>query len=217
MTTTVQNIIDYADRKYPNVETDANKIVDLNVIYTDLYNRMQQLTDEFSTADSYTIADQATYSLPSQCRIYNITKIQVSRDTRTNVDVNTVWDVYSYAGLNEDISYGEYYGRVNDTTIALFQNGKPIDTTDYVIKFYYYKLPESLSAVTDVLEIDDRYTNLLRYKLVNSLASQGANPDTEIADYYQRMYDEEIEVCFSELQDRFNVAPLEDTQVEGWW
>ena len=114
MATTVQEIINWVDRKYFNKETDANKIIDLNVHYKNLFNRMQQLTDSFEIAESYTIADQATYNLPTKAKIYTIKKILVSRVTYDEIDSGTEWDEYKYAGLSDIIDYGTYYGRVFD-------------------------------------------------------------------------------------------------------
>lgn len=40
---TVQQICDFADRKFPNSETDANKVSDLNDIYKRIYAKIPKL------------------------------------------------------------------------------------------------------------------------------------------------------------------------------
>lgn len=217
MTTTVQNIIDWVDRKYPNQETDANMIDDLNVIYREVFNKIQALTDDFTIFESLTISGQITYSLPTRCPIEGIIKVMVSDETSANVDTSTNWQVAKYAGLSKELQGGYYYGRVSNDTFALVNNGVAPSTTNLVIKIFYYKIPETLTTVSDSLELDDRYTNLLRYGLVVSTASQGANPDTEIADYYQMKFDEELEVCLGDLNIRLNSSPNENTQTKEWW
>lgn len=217
MSETVQDIIDYVDRKYPNQETDANKIKDLQVIYKELFNRIQSLTDQYETYDAYTIANQFTYILPTRCKIYTIRNIQVSQDTRANINLNTVWNDCKYAGLGTKVDNGYFYTRVSDAVFGLTALGRPVTTTDLVIKIFYYKVPETLTAVTDVLELDERYTNLLRYALIQAIASQGSNPDTEIADYYQRKYDEELVVVLKDIDDRFDEAPVNYVEVQERW
>jgi len=217
LATTVQNIIEWVDRKYPNQETDANMIDDLNVIYRELFNEIQYLTDSYIIYEGLTISGQITYSLPTRSKIYGIQKMLISEDTTANVTTSTVWNEANYAGLSSDLGSGYYYGRVAEDTFALVYNGGAPTTSNLVIKIFYYKIPETLSAVTDELDLDDRYANLLRYRLVNSIASQGANPDTEIADYYEVKYQEEMERCIGDLNNRFNNAPNEDTQVKEWF
>lgn len=215
--TTVQQIIDWVDRKYPNQETDANKIIDLNVLYKDVYNEMNTLSDNYINYETYTISGQVLYTIPSDCRIYNIKSIQISTVDKDDVDVSSSWDTFEYAAMLDEVDVGNFYGRVNENTIIILKDGLPIQTTDLVIKIYYFRTPAILTAVTDTLNLDDDYTNLLRFGLTQLIASQGANPDTEIADYYQNKYDETLDKYKKDLNSRFAVTPIKYTQVEEGW
>ena len=125
---TSTEILACVDRKYPNVETQANKIIDLNRIQKTLFMKLKTI----------------------------VSKSKVS-----------------------------YYDRT-PTTIAIAN------------------LSES-----PTLEAD--YHDLLVFALIQELASQGDNPDTEIADYYQRKYDEFL----NDIKE--SITASDDCSVEEWW
>lgn len=212
---TVQQVIDYADRKYPNQETTANKIIDLDGIHKAVFVKIARLKNQYEPYPATTIASQLTYNLPSNCTIDNIVAVKVSQST--TITSSTAWDTFEYAGLNDDVSSGNFYGRATDTTFTLVQDGLPISTAGLNIRLFYYKTPTALSAVTDTPELDSDYHDLLKFALIQTLASQGHNPDTEIADYYQAKYDKFIEDVENSLSDRDNKAPSQSSQVIEYW
>jgi len=211
----VQQIIDYADRKFPNSETDANKIIDLDDLHKKAYVQIARLKNDYEIYETETIADQLTYSLPSNCTIDNIISIRVSQST--TITASTIWDTYEYAGLNDKIDNGYFYGRATSSVVALTKLGLPIGTDGLSIRIFYYRTPVSLSAVTDTPELDSDYHDLLKYGLIQTIAAQGHNPDTEIADYWQKKYDEFMEDVKESLGDRYNSAPSSYNQNEEWW
>jgi hypothetical protein len=212
---TVQQIIDYADRKFPNAETDANKIIDLDDLHKKAYVQIARLKNDYEIYETETIADQLTYSLPSNCTIDNIIAVKVSQSA--TITTSSEWDTYEYAGLNDKIDNGYYYARATSSTIALTKDGIPINTSGLSIRIFYYKTPAALSAVGDTPELDSDYHDLLKCGLIQTLASQGHNPDTEIADYWQKKYDEFIEEVKESLSDRYNSSPSSYNQNEEWW
>lgn len=213
---TVSQIITFADRKYPNQETDANKIIDLDGIHKAVYVKIARLKNQNEIdGGTTTTANQLTYPLPSNCTIDNIIAIKVSQTT--TITSSTEWDTFEYAGLNDDISSGNWYGRATDSVFALVKDGLPITTAGLSIRIFYYKTPNALSAVTDTPELDSDYHDLLKFGLIQTLASQGHNPDTEIADFYQAKYDKFIEDVESSLSDRDNKAPSQSSQVIEYW
>lgn len=190
---TVAQIITWADRYFPNSVSDANKILDLDHAHKEIYNKIKRLKYEFSMhGDHVTIADQMTYTKPTDCDFDQIFKIQVSNDTQANIDDDTTWETYEYTDLHSDVSSGTYWGRASDSAFALLKDGDPIDTDDYEIRIYYFRTPNTLTATTDTPQLETQYHNLLKYKLIAMLASQGHNPDTQIADFNQRQFDEEF-------------------------
>lgn len=217
MSDKIQDIIDYIDRKYPNNESTTNKIKDLDIIYKEAFNQIKKFTDEYSIFETYTIANRFTYSLPTRCKIYMIKSLLVSADTRTNITVNTKWQEYKYGSLNTIKDNDYYYTRVSDSVFGLSNYGLPISTSDLIIKIFYYKIPNDLTLVGDTIELDKIYTSILRYGLINSIASQGNNPDTKIADYYQRKYDEQIDIIKDSFSDNTNVSPIKYNEVQERW
>lgn len=211
----VQQIIDFADRKYNNQETSANKIIDLDGIHKDVYVKIARLKNDYEIYEADTIADQLTYSLPSNCTIDNIITIKVSQST--TITASTEWDTHEYAALTDNVDTGYYYSRATDSVFALVKDGAAINTAGLSIRIFYYKTPNALSAVADTPELDSDYHDLLKYALIQTLASQGQNPDTEVADYWQKKYDEFMQDVKESLGDRDNSAPNRNSQCEVYW
>lgn len=217
---TVQQILDYANLMYPrsNDISDANKIIILNQIMDEINNRLLRVRWENDPYTMYTISNQASYTMPTDCNADDIIKIMVSNDTSGNITSSTVWDEYTYVGLLDDyeMSIGTYY-MLQNNVIFLFKDSKPIQTTDLVIQLFYYREPTYLSSVSDTPEIETKYHNLFKYGLIQNIASIGDNPDTLIADYWQKKYDEEMAVNIKKLQDMFDSAPLKTRQIQEYW
>jgi hypothetical protein len=211
----VQQIINYTDRKYPNSETDTNKTSDLDSLHKKIYVKLARLKNEYEIYETQTIANQLTYSLPSNCTIDNIISIRVS--TSTTITSSTEWDEYEYAGLNDDITVGYWYGDAGNDKIALTDYDRPITTADLSIRIFYYRTPNALTATTDTPELDSNYHDLLKYGLIQELASQGHNPDTEIADYWQSKFDEFMKEVENNLSEKYNKTPTQSNQVEEYW
>ena len=214
---TVTEIIAYADRYYPNSVSDANKIIDLETIHRDIYNKLKRLTNDFELYTSYTVADQLTYSLPTGCKIENIVTVEVSTAVTGSITSSTEWDTYAYAGVKDDVTNGQWYGAVNDNTIALVSDDLPISVSDYEIRIIYFTEPTQITAVSDTPGLDPQYHNLLKYALIQALASQGHNPDIDVANYWQQKYDEQMGIIEGNLADKFNTAPLTTAQSEEWF
>jgi hypothetical protein len=112
---TVQQIIDWVNRKYPNHgETSENLIIDLNDIhkevFTDIYkDKNEREIWSFKTLvgiDSVTGESVflPTYDLANDCTIELIDSVKVS--TIPNPASPDDYETYEYAGLNDDISSG---------------------------------------------------------------------------------------------------------------
>ena len=209
---TVAQIIEFANRKFPNSETDSNKTADLNDIHNNVYLKIKRLKNDFDITESTTVANQATYTLPTGCKIENLVRVTVSK-SETNVE----FDTYDYAALNDDVKVGRYYVPVTDTVIALFDGGEPLKTSGLTIMFYYFAEPVQLSSTTQTPNLDPMYHNALKYALVAEIASQGRHPHTEIANYWQSRYDDFVREIEKDLTEKFNTAPvLSNRAVEHW-
>jgi len=214
---TVAQIITWADRYFPNKVSEANKILDLDHLHKEVYNRIKRLKYEYSmNGDHTTIADQFSYSKPTDCDFDQIFKIMVSNDLQANIDNDTVWDDYEYTDLHSDVSSGTYWGRASDDAFSLLKDGDPIDTAGYEIRIYYFRTPNTLTATTDTPQLEDQYHNLLKYGLISLIASQGHNPDTQIADYYQRKFDEQFMIVEQNISKK-DIKGAEFEQLGSRW
>jgi len=213
----IQQICDYADRKCYNSETDANKVSDLNDIHTEVFVKIARLKNEYEMYETFTVANQLTYSLPTNCTIDNIIAVKVAQTT--TVTSSTEWDTYEFAGLNDDTTTGHWYGDAANQKISLLDDDLPITTAGLSIRIFYYKKPAALSSsnMSAIPELDTDYHSLLKYRLIQELASQGHNPDTEIADYWQKKYDEFMQTVEHNLNEKYNKTPNQNNQAEEWW
>ena len=217
---TVQEIIDYAVLAYPRVEdiSDVNIIKILNKLLDEINNRLLRVRWEYDYTSTATVANQASYVLPADCKADNIIKVMVSQEDADDVDSNTVWDEFKYIGVLDDfdISDGNYY-TCEDDLIYIFKNGLPLATSNLTFKLYYYREPSYLVSVNETPEIEAKYHNLLIYGLIQNVACFGDNPEINIANYWQSKYDEEMAVALKNLQDKFDSAPLQTRQVLEYW
>lgn len=208
-------IIAWVDRKYPNQESTANKVIDLNQIHKEVYIRLKRLKHEYEEYEDLTVANQLEYTLPTDCTIDNIISIQVSESP--DITTSTTFNEYTYAGLKDTIDNGYHYTFSPDGKYLLSDYGDAIDTSGKLIKILYYETPVAITAASDTPELDSQYHMLLCYGLVQTLAAQGHNPDVEIADYYQQKFDEYFVTIENDLSDKFNSAPTNYNQVKEWW
>lgn len=211
---TIDEILSYVDRKYPNQETDANKIVDLNMIHKKIYMQLRKLSNDVVIYEDTTVASQSFYNLPATCRIEDIIRIDIETGVATNE-----YDTFEYAGIKDDISERQVFMRAESGTYALFDNESPIATTGKRIMIYYYPRPAELSSsnLNAVPDLDVDYHPILCYLLINELASQGNNPDTEIADYYQKKADEMMNQIILALADRQSRARTKTNEATEIW
>jgi hypothetical protein len=198
--------------------SSANKIIILNQILDEIDNKLLRVRWEHDYYTSYSIDDQLTYSLPSDCKPEQIIKIMVSQEATGSIDDDTVWDTFEYVGVNDsrEIDDGCYYTFIGNNTVMLVKDGAALQTTNLEIRWYYYREITAISATTDIPEVDAKYHNLLKYGLIQNCASIGDNPDATIADYWQRKYDGEMTTALKDLQDKFDTAPLKARQVEEY-
>lgn len=221
---TVQEIITWVSRKYPNHgETDANLVKDLNDIHKEVFTKISRVKNDREIWSFKTVTNPAlpAYELADDCTMDMIISVQVSKivSPASVEDYNT----YEYAGINDDISSGYYYfdGGVNTTTgvnmIGLISDGDIIQTANLEVRVYYNKRPVEITAVTNTPSLNPDYHTLLKYALVSSVASQGNNPDTEIADFYQRKFDEFFKDIQEDISQRYNQTPNQISQSEEYW
>ena len=218
---TIAQIITYAELMYPrcNDISEANQIIILNQIQDEIKNRLLRVKWENEPVISYSVADQKQYTLPTGCKPYNMIKLLVSQEATGSIDDDTEWDEFQYVGVNDDrdIDSGNYYSFINEDTAIILKDGEALATTNLEIKWFFYKEPTAITTTTQTPDIEDEYHNLFKYGLIQNVASIGDNPEPAIADYWQKKYDEEMQIAMRDLKDRFDTAPLMDVQIEEYW
>jgi hypothetical protein len=218
---TVAEIITFAKRKTKESgsETDANLIIDLDGIQDEIYLELNKYRLAFSYFDIYStlsVAGTLNYTLPVDCKVENIQSIQMSQNT--SIDDDTEWDTFEYAGIDDDITTGYIWGKGSESgKIALSVDGGTIQTDGLTIRIFYLPTPTQITATTQTPDLDKMYHNLYKYALVQDLASQGDNPDTAIADYYQRKYDDLMQKVKDDLADKYFACPDRVHQADEIW
>lgn len=211
---TIQQIIDWVDRKYPNQETVTNKIIDLNDIYKEIFLKIRTLDNSYSEDDILTVANQELYALAVDCKVDKIISVKLSDST--TVSTATVWTNYTHAGVNDTL-VGNQYLDGQDGKIKLFSEGIPITSDGLTARISYYPQPEELTLETQTPLLNSKYHGLLKYSLAQSMASQGNNPDVEMANYYQAKFDEFMVVVRGDLGAIAAENPTQVNQLaEGW-
>jgi hypothetical protein len=211
---TVQEIIDFVNRKYPNSgETTENMQKDLDDIHKEVFVKILKLKNEQQIWSFTTLSDFPIYDLPADCSIDLIISVQVSKTA--NPGSASEYDTYQYAGLQDDVLSGYFFydgGKNPDTgysKIGLVADGDNIQTDGLEVRVFYYKRPNALTTVNDIPNLNPDYHSLLKYALITSLASGGHNPDTEIADYYQAKFDEFFKDIQEDITNKFTQKPTQ--------
>jgi len=212
---TVTEILAWVLRKYPHQESNANCIIDLDMIHKEIYLQLKRLKNETEVHQDLTVADQLEYVLPPNCSADNIVSVYVSNDTA--ITSTTEFDLYTYKGLRDSIDNGNHYTISKNNKIALADFGEPIDTSSYPIHIYYYKTPAKITAVGDTPELESIYHHLLCFKLIQRLASQGDVQNPDVADYWQNEYMEAMDKVTADLMGKFSANPYTGTQIEEWF
>lgn len=211
----LSQIITFLDRKCPDHgESNANICSDLNDLHNDIFIQLQRLMNHIEIYQaSDTIADQLSYTLPSNCRIEDILQIEVATDAS-----DTDFDKFTYKGImDENNLSGNYFGRYTDTTYWLMQDGEPISTSGLTVLIYHYKRPTQFdsSDLSVIPDLDPDYHDLLKFGIVQAMYEQGAHPNTELADYWQRKFEEKMIRVRNAIQDRYTNAPNISHQILG--
>lgn len=217
---TVQEILNYVDRKYKNTVSTANKVADLNDILTDTFIKLKRVKLELDVWEDITTSNIITgdvnvfYSLPPYAKISDIVKVNIASD-----DDATEYEEYRYSGIGDDITNGRYYGSIEMGSYWLLEDELPVEAAGRKIMIYYYKRPKALSvsALSEEPELESDYHSLLKYGLIVELANQGHHPDTEISDYWQKKYDETMVAVVKSLSDRNEDAPITIRECHERW
>ena len=175
---TLQQSLNYINELLPNRVNSTTIVTFINDEQRKLWHHMTS-TKIFET---YTVADQELYSLPSDCDFDMIKPNGILVADSTDGSTSATFKPYSYAGKDDNASDYVYYEGLNDTFGII-----PIPTvTQKPIHIRYQPRP-TLFASTDTAvqyNLDEDYIELIELRVMSKICKMGNNPDVEMANNY---------------------------------
>ena len=181
---TLGEILTKIKRYYPKAATwtDAEIVSILNDEQREIFREMQlQDIYEFET-----IADQWSYTLPSDCEIEFLKYVGLTKDAVITSDSD--FQEYTYAELTEEMSGYKYFDALNGL-IGLYPMP---DTTGWNIRLIYEKRPDLMvsTVLTASPELKTDWHRILVYGAIVEIAGSGSNPDVTIVNNFTAKYNE---------------------------
>lgn len=178
---TVRQMIADIDRRYPNTYTNEDKIAWIN-------DTMKKIYVDISVSEFYsfnTRKGERLYVLPEDCDMRNIKSVEISEKPKKDSleDYGNFHELH-FSLKDKDMFAQSYYDAMNGL-IGLYPTPKE---SGYKINIYYRKIPKMITDLDDYLELDDQYTDLVKYNVIAIIAMSGHNPDIDIANEYILLY-----------------------------
>jgi len=175
---TLQQSLNYINELLPNRINSTTIVTFIN----DEQRKLWQYMTSTKLYETYTVADQALYSLPSDCDFEMIKPNGVLVATTTDGSTSATFDPYSYVGKDDNASDYSYYEGLDGTFGIL-----PVPTvTQKPIHIRYQPRP-TLFASTDTAvqyNLDEDYIELVELKVMAKICKMGNNPDVEMGNNY---------------------------------
>lgn len=203
--TTAKQLLTDIDRRYPSTYAEEDKIAWINDTMKEIYKDLA--IQEFYSFN--TIKGQNLYSLPDDCSIDNIKNVEISSMEKTAT--NSDWGEFKSLknSLRDQEMYEPSYYDGTEGLLGIF----PTPKGTYKINVFYNKKPKMITNVDDYIELDDRYTDLVKFKVLSIIAMSGHNPDIEIANQYILLYNNLVqEANQSKYEDQQQYPKVRDEQ-----
>lgn len=97
---------------------------------------------------------------------------------------------------------GYYDGR--EGSIGIY----PVPQDVRKVYIYYLKKPKMVDKVTDYIELDDNYIDLVKFNVMSIIAMSGHNPDTELANEYILLYNNLVQRANENKNEQQQRYPL---------
>lgn len=205
--TTARQILLDIDTRYPNTYSEEEKIRWINDTLKEIYRDLA-IQDFYSFN---TIKGQNLYVLPQNCSIDNIKNVEMSSKEKTTT--NSDWgrfNVLKSSLRNQPMHSPSYYDGT-EGTIGIY----PVPNGTYKINVFYNKKPKMITNEDDYIEIDDRYTDLVKFKVLSIIAMSGHNPDIEIANEYILLYNNLVQEANQSKYEDQQKYPIVRDEVRG--
>jgi len=189
MALTLQQIVDMADSRVPNTQSNSDKVAFLDQLQRKLY-RIFRFPNEIEKLE--TVADQAFYTLPDYIQLPRIKNVVVTDSDGSNPRE------YEYRGHDETLKYYCYFTfeTPDERMIGLYP--EPSETGRLIL-ITFEDGPNTFSStdMTTVPRFFKDYHMLFVYGLCAELAK--IQNDVVLANNYQRDYDELLREAISKI------------------
>ena len=188
MSLTLRKIVDMADKRVPNTDTDAEKVEFLDQLQRQLYREVEipEKTEKIETAVNTSLYTLPSYIVPNRIKSVTIT------DSDGLNPVN-----YEYRGDGQGVVYNCYYVINGDSSNTLGIYPKPTEAGYMLINFM--DSPNTLDSrnMTTVPRFFDDYQMLFVYKLAAELAK--FQRDIDLANNYEADYEALLKKAVKEI------------------
>lgn len=149
---------------------------------------MKKIYKDLAIQDQYSFTTregQELYTVPEDCSIDMIASVTMSNKARSEdnlYDWGTFTELKSYLPDENMKQLGYYDGR--EGLLGIYPTPKDVRK----INIFYWKKPKMITSLSDYIELNDNYIDLVKYNVMSIIAMSGHNPDIELANEYILLY-----------------------------
>lgn len=149
---------------------------------------MKKIYKDLAIQDQYSFTTregQELYTVPEDCSIDMIASVTMSNKARSEdnlYDWGTFTELKSYLPDENMKQLGYYDGR--EGLLGIYPTPKDVRK----INIFYWKKPKMITELSDYIELNDNYIDLVKYNVMSVIAMSGHNPDIELANEYILLY-----------------------------
>lgn len=179
--TTVKQVLDDIQTRLPH---EYNQ----DTLFTWINETMKKIYKDLAIQEQYSFTTSAykeLYTLPEDCSIDMISSITMSnkaRDEDNLYDWGAFTELKSYLPEENMQEAGYYDGR--EGLLGIYPTPKDVRK----VNVFYWKKPKMVTDLSDFIELNDNYIDLVKYNVMSIIAMSGHNPDIELANEYILLY-----------------------------
>lgn len=179
--TTAKQVLDDIQIRLPHEYSN-------DVLFRWINETMKKIYKDLAIQDQYSFTTregQELYSVPEDCSIDMISSVTMSnkaRDENNLYDWGTFTELKSYLPIENMKDLGYYDGR--EGLLGIYPMPKDVRK----IEVFYWKKPKMITNLSDYIELNDNYIDLVKYNVMSIIAMSGHNPDVELANEYILLY-----------------------------
>jgi len=181
--TTAADIISIVDEQYNNVMSNEYKIKKINQALVKLYGTI----GEDAVVEIPTTAEIPFYVLPDSVEFSQITLLVVSTSAETSLTPGDSQQIeYFPVNITDELKPHCYF-KNSHRVIGIYP--KPSEDGQ-VIRIYHQSRADIITALDDILDIDEDYAEAISYYVMAKIAE--ANGDIALRNNFIISYDDEV-------------------------